>query len=281
MSDLSNIDLDKPPDDLEPHRRRAGGYVAGILLLLLAGGAGFYFYTRSQAPVSEPEIPVSVEAPAAVPDQPSTVAVPAASPLPALRESDTLVRQLLEQVSSRPELAAWLLTGDLVDAITLVVDQIARGNVPVKALAFLAPAGTFSTIGRTDDLRIDPAGYSRYDALGDLVASIDADGLARAYARLRPLFAEAYRNLGHPDGDFDGAIGAAIAQVQGTPIIDGDVRLATRGALYRFADDRLESESAVRRQIVRMGPRNTRILQSKARELSAALATDSSPPARP
>ncbi len=279
MSDLSDFDLDKQPDDPQPTMRRAGGYGAGILLLLLAGGTGYYFYARSQTP--EPAVPVTVESPSSAPNRPSGSVAPAEPSLPALTASDALARQLLEQVSSRPELASWLLTSDLVNVITLVVDQMAQGEVPIKALAFLAPSGTFSAIGSTDELRVDPASYTRYDAFGDLVASIDAGGTARAYARLRPLFAEAYRNLGHPDGDFDGAIDTAIGQVQGTPVIEGDIRLATRGGLYRYADDRLESASGVRRQILRMGPRNTNLIRSKAGELADALAAEPTQALRP
>jgi hypothetical protein len=42
--------------------------------------------------------------------------------------------------------------------------------------------------------------------------------------------------------------------------------------LYVFADPALEALSEVEKHLVRMGPRNERIVQAKARELREALA---------
>jgi len=43
------------------------------------------------------------------------------------------------------------------------------------------------------------------------------------------------------------------------------------GATWAFADPSLEGLGDVEKQILRMGPRNARILQAKAREISQAL----------
>ena len=47
--------------------------------------------------------------------------------------------------------------------------------------------------------------------------------------------------------------------------------MVPKGALYRFADEKLESQGAIEKHLLRMGPRNTRLIQQKAREIAAAL----------
>jgi hypothetical protein len=56
-----------------------------------------------------------------------------------------------------------------------------------------------------------------------------------------------------------------------TPVVEGDVRLVTRGALYAYADPRLEALLPAQKQLVRTGPRNTRLMQAKLREIALAL----------
>ena len=44
-----------------------------------------------------------------------------------------------------------------------------------------------------------------------------------------------------------------------------------KGAIYLYADAQLESLGPVEKHLLRMGPRNARLLQEKARELRTAL----------
>jgi hypothetical protein len=56
------------------------------------------------------------------------------------------------------------------------------------------------------------------------------------------------------------------------PVVDSPVEVkAGRGALYEFADDKLEKQSAVAKHLLRMGPRNTKLIQAKAKEIAQAL----------
>jgi hypothetical protein len=56
-----------------------------------------------------------------------------------------------------------------------------------------------------------------------------------------------------------------------TPVVEGDVRLEPRGALYEYADPRLEALLPAQKQLIRTGPRNTRLMQAKLREIALAL----------
>ena len=47
--------------------------------------------------------------------------------------------------------------------------------------------------------------------------------------------------------------------------------VVARGGIYAFADPRLEALPALEKQLLRMGPRNERIFQEKAKGLEQAL----------
>ena len=56
------------------------------------------------------------------------------------------------------------------------------------------------------------------------------------------------------------------------PVVDGSVEVKPgRGALYEFADEKLEKQGPIAKHLLRMGPRNTKLIQAKARELAQAL----------
>jgi hypothetical protein len=67
----------------------------------------------------------------------------------------------------------------------------------------------------------------------------------------------------------------AIGRLLETPVIDRPIRLVRPVVMYRFEDPKLETLSAAQKQLIRMGPDNTRAIQTKlgemARELRAAL----------
>jgi hypothetical protein len=103
-----------------------------------------------------------------------------------------------------------------------------------------------------------------------VIDSVNVEGAARAYARIRPLCEQAYRDLGYPDGDFDKKMSLALARMLETPVPDGPVQLRSTSVAYQFADPDLESLSSPQKQLLRMGPRNMRIVQAKLREFVKA-----------
>ena len=56
-----------------------------------------------------------------------------------------------------------------------------------------------------------------------------------------------------------------------TPAIDGSERLKQKGIGYGYADDRLESLTPAQKQLLRMGPRNARVIKAKLRDIAIAL----------
>lgn len=253
-----------PPD--EPNRMWL--WIGVAAAVVIAAALSFWLFRPEPAP---PE-PAMTEA-AAPADTTAEVAAEPDEPLvlPPLTESDTLVRTLIEGLSSRPELAAWLATRDLIRNVTVVVDNIAEGVTPTRHLKVFQPTQPFRADESGGTITIDPRSYDRYDALADAVASLDAAGTVATYHKLRPLFDDAYRELGHPDGNFDVALQHAISRLLATPDVPVDATLTSHVRSYHFADPQLEDLSAAQKQLLRMGPRNEKLVKDKLREILNAL----------
>jgi hypothetical protein len=257
-----------------PPRRRESPWrvwVVAALCVLLAAAATLYFRrsTGAEPPVERSVVPAAEQgaptarAPLGPPVEPRA--------LPPLDLSDPFVRELLRGLSSRPELAAWLATDGLIRGIVASIDAVANGSTPSPHLRPLAPAAPFSAAPRGEDFAIDAASYRRYDGIADTVAALDADGVARAYVTLRPRLQEAYAELGYPGSDIDRAVERAIGRLLETPVVDREVDVRPAPVLYQFTDVRLERLEPAQKQLLRMGPRNTRVVQEKLREVARAL----------
>ena len=56
-----------------------------------------------------------------------------------------------------------------------------------------------------------------------------------------------------------------------TPVITAPIMLTQPVVMYEFADSKLESLNPVQKQMIRMGPKNTRALQAKIGEVALEL----------
>jgi len=270
---LNDVELDRDyeePFEPTPTPNRIGWVIAVGIALAIAGGIA-YTFLRDRTPAA----PVKTTAPAAAATQPATVQPKALVgeniSLPPLAETDTIVRELVGQLSSHPSIAAWLATKGLISNFTVVTLNIAEGQSPATHLRALAPKARFETTGSGSALTINPKSYDRYNGYGDAVGGLDATGTARLYLTLKPRIAEAYRELGYPDSDFDRVLEQAIGRLLSAPVLDGAVPLRQKAVTFAFADPRLESLSPPQKQFLRMGPRNVQAVQAKLREIAALL----------
>ena len=190
--------------------------------------------------------------------------------LPPLDSTDTLVRELVNGISSHPVVASWLTTDRLIVNFVTVTGRIADGKTPVAELKAIGPVAPFRTTNTRGGATIDPASYRRYDRYAQAVAAIDAHGAAHVYQTLKPRIDEADRNFGG-SGAFDAELERAIVELLKVPVVDGDVPLRAAGIGYGYADPRLESLSPAQKQLLRMGPENVRTVQGKLREVAVAL----------
>jgi hypothetical protein len=191
-------------------------------------------------------------------------------PVPPLDASDDFVRALIRSLSQKPEWAAWLASGDLVRAFVVAVDKVAVGSSPGKELKPAAPAAKFATLGAGRTLRIDPRSYDRYNAMANVVDAIDPEGAARAYRRLRPLLQQAFDELGYTNLSFDDRLAHALGLLVDVPVQEGDVMLRATSVTFQFADEELEALSPAQKHMLRMGPHNMRLVQTKLRAFARA-----------
>jgi hypothetical protein len=273
MEPLDDLPLDRGHGTVEPPapRRESRRAVVVVALLVAAAVAVVAIVVwRRTPPARETGAPAAAAPRAAAERKPLGPEV-APLELPPLDLSDPLVRQLLGQLSSRPELAAWLATDGLIRTFVASLDNVASGATPVRHLRVLAPAEPFEADGAGPRLVISARSYRRYDGIADTVASIDPAALARVHSALKPRLEEAYIELGHPAGHIDAAVERAIVVLLQTPLPEGPVALRHGIASFEFERDAFESLSAAQKQLLRMGPRNVRLIQGQlwalAREL--------------
>lgn len=239
------------------------GWLAVVAIGLVAGGIGAFFLLRGNEAAPPPVETAAV---------PHVVVERTPEPrLPAREESDRTVRELLSKVSSKGTWSKYLEMDDLLNRWVSLVDALALGDVPRSQLEFLAPGGQYRAVERNGREVPDPRSYARYDAFAELVGSVDAQAFASAYSKLRGLLDPAYRAFGYPNGSIDPVMARSLSRILAAPVLDTPPELVSKGALYEYADPKLEALSPAEKQLLRMGPRNVKIIQAKAREISAAL----------
>src|SRR5262249_39361848 len=155
---------------------------------------------------------------------------------------------------------AWLAQPDLLDRFAALVDDLARDVSPRGQLEFLAPKDRFASRGG----HIDPKSYTRYDAAADAIASVDAQKFVAAVGAVHPLLESAYHRIADPHGSFDAAARMALQRIVDAPVVDAPIAVVARGANDLFAEEKLEVLGPVEKQLLRMGPRNMRLVQAKA-----------------
>jgi len=252
---------------------------AVLVLLLLGAGVLYWYYTRP------PATPPAIEQPKAeAPSQPPPSAEvkvgeeKEAPPqpevkIPALDQSDDFVRQMMKNLSPHGKLGEWLKIKNIIRVFVAAVDNIANGKSPRPQLGFLSPGQAFPVGEKGDRIYLDPKGYERFDIFTDAIVSFSSSRTVQVYQKLRPLFQEAYRELGYPQKDFHATFIQAMKRIMDTPIVEREVLLKEegKGLNYVFIDDGLENMSEVQKHLLRMGPKNTKKIQQKVREIALAL----------
>jgi hypothetical protein len=271
MSDLEDYRLHDDYVDSPAGRpsRSTGWMIAGALILTLAAAVAIYMsFSRGQVQAPQtPPPPAAREEPHRLGGEPEPIA------LPPLDESDAVVRTLVRGLSTHPVVAAWLATDGLVRSFTSAVANIADGTSPGKQLNALRPQKGFAVVEKDGKYFVDPQSYDRYRGVADAVDSVDPAGAAKVYSTLKPRIEDAARELGVPADRVDRTVERAIVTLLRTPTPEGAVQVtpSAEGIGYGFTDGRLEGLAPAQKALVRMGPRNARVIKTKLREIAVAL----------
>lgn len=261
----------EPPTGQEPDRgSRTPIWIAALLLAIAAVVAGVVL---SRRPGPSPASEQAAQATAAPQTEAREPLGPAVEPieLPPLVLTDPLVRELLGKLSSSPTLAVWLATDGLIRAFVVSVENVADGSSPARHVRALAPRSPFRTIDEGGAITIDPRSFSRYDGIANAAAAMEPADLARVYSVLKPRLVEAYKELGHPEGELDVAVERAIAHLLQTPVVEDPIVLRPRVLSFRYERADLEALSPAQKQLLRMGPRNVKVVQQQLRDVAREL----------
>jgi hypothetical protein len=255
-----------------------------LVLAIIAVGVVLWRTMKEQSPEVTPEpVPVAevvVEAPPLppaedIPPRPAAVTAetaetPVAPALPALEDSDAMVREQLSAAGMGPELDR-LGQQHLAQQGAALIDSLSRGLVLRKLLPVDPPKEAFSVVEQDGQMFMNPAGYNRYNDYAEAIATLDAVALANNFHTMRPLYEQAYGQLGLNPDDFDNALIRMLDRILATPEIDGPIALARKSVMYQYADPQLEELTPLQKQLLRMGPDNIRRIKEQARQLRAGL----------
>lgn len=199
-------------------------------------------------------------------------------------EGDRNLKELAAGWSADPLFGRWL---DLISLRHLVAaaQLVADGDSVKPALPFLSIAGPFAVREERpkpaqERLFIAPASYARYDVLARVAGSVNAAAAGAVYGRLKPFCESAFAEIGRPGKSLDEVLASAVRRVTQVQLLEGEVALVPKGAVYAFKDPELERLSAAEKQILRMGPKNGAVLQRQLRAFAEGAGLNISPAER-
>jgi len=228
---------------------------------------------KPEEPVETPEIQQEMP----VEEQPAEEPMMTPEPLDVdLDNSDELVRTKGAELSSHAALLRWLKSEDLIRKFVAAVDNIAQGESPRPHINFFQPDGEFEVVVRDGRVVIDPASYSRYNLVADVFSSLNTRRTVAMYWLFSPALQKAYEELGYPEGNFQKTLVKAVSELLKVPVLDQDVEVEKDVVAYRYLDPRLEGLSLAQKHLLRMGPENVEIIQSKLRDLARELGVSES-----
>ncbi len=267
------------PEGASPPRVALAVTVAAVAI---AGGA-WYFWPAPEAAAPPPAV-ATVAPPVPEPAKPPHYPVPAPEapeprkPLPALDASDAALAQSLSGVFGARSFAQFFRPESLVRRIVATVDNLPRRSYAQRLSPVAPVGGLLVTEGKEEGLTLSPGNAARYSAWVKFVEAVDVKRVVAAYVHFYPLFQQAYVELGYPDGYFNNRLVQVIDHLLEAPVVQGPVKLVVRRVLPEFADPALESESAGRKILLRIGPENAAIVKAKLRALRQEL-TEKTPAA--
>ncbi len=192
--------------------------------------------------------------------------------LPMLGTSDDPLKAHLRLLAGALPVS-WLSGDQLLQKIVLQVDNISHGDLIYQHTPLIAPSGSLLVIETQEEnvYLLDTSSYSRYNLYADFAANVDQELLVAFYRYYEPLLDQAYIKLGNEPGKFRSVLVSALELIQGTPAVEGEIRLTRPLLSYEFEDQNLENLSMAEKQMLRMGPENTRKIQSGLQPLLDAI----------
>jgi hypothetical protein len=255
-----------PPDSGGRQSSSTGRWIAVAIGGLLAAALVTYWWLSRMQPGTTTPAPTTATEVAVGSNRPKRQI----TNLPPLEASDGFLKELIAALSRHPTLARLVATPAIVKQTTLAVVQIGDGRTPAVPLKVLRPDTRLQILGAASG-QIDPKSFVRWDAFVAGLTSVSPADAAQTYVNVKPLFDEAYRELGHPGGDFDVAIVRAIQMLDDTPDLPADAVLTKRTNYFEHEDAGVRALPPVQKQFLLIGPENRKKVMTWFRQFAAAL----------
>lgn len=291
---MPDTDTREAPEFRPRREAPIGAIAAVVLVLLVAAFFGWRWYQDQQKP-AEP-VPVAAAPndapapppPAAAPTGPQNPVDALAPPdpaLPKLADSDARVAKALNELIGGKNVTEFLRLDGIVRRFVATVDNLAREQAPASSWPVQPTGQRFITEGPQGQVQTIAANNAaRYNGIVLLAQSVDPAKAAAVYAKLYPLFQQAYEELGYPGRYFNDRLIAVIDHLLQAPEpagpvqvrlveVKGDVPSTRPWVRYEYADPKLESLSSGQKIMVRMGLENERKVKTSLRGLRQQIAT--------
>jgi len=278
-----------------PERASSTPWVAaGVLACAVAAGAAWWFWLRpAEPPAAPPPVAAAPEAPVAPPPMPEAsgpqnpvdALAPADTALPALAESDKRVTELLAELLGSDKVASFLLTEGFVRRAVATVDNLGRAQAPSRMWPVQPMPQRFTVDGEGDaPTTVAATNAARYSVFLTFAEAVPLESAVALYARLYPLFQQAYEELGYPKRYFNDRLVAVLDHLLLAPEPRGPLRVKLTPVTtevpnlrpwvrYEFVDPALESLTSGQKVLVRMGPANAARAKALIRDLRKRVAT--------
>lgn len=229
---------DHDPPEFRPAPERASSIprvIAAALACAVAAAAVWWYWLRPEqatgapTPVAAaPEVPVAPPPmpEASGPQNPVDALAPADPALPTLAESDQRVTALLAELLGRDKLASFLVTDGFVRRVVATVDNLARAHAPSRMWPVQPMPQRFVVDDQGDaGTTISAANAARYSAFLTFAEAVPLDSAVALYARLYPLFQQAFEELGYPRRYFNDRLVAVLDHLLLAPEPQGPLRV--------------------------------------------------------
>ena len=205
---------------------------------------------------------------------------PASSaPLPALDASDASVADALFALAGGNALDGLLQRNQIIRRVVATVDALPRQSVGTNILPVKTPKGAFLVEQANGAISLSPRNAERYAPYMRVLEGTDPKALVAWYVQHYPLFQQAYRELGYPQGYFNDRLVQAIDDMLAAPVPDAPVALVQPKVFYRYVDPDLEARSAGQKLLMRLGADDEARVKAKLRSIRALLVAQHVPAA--
>jgi hypothetical protein len=267
---FDDLPLERPtaPPGALAHDRRGSPtrWIVAAAAIIVAGSLLALWWIVRERPESATPVPAAATTAAVTSHRPNRQPID----LPAIDASDDAVRSLAAFLSHHPLFERLLATKGLIRAVALVVQQIGDGKTPADPLAALRPATRLTLTGAESGV-IDPKSYARWTPATQALVSVAPKDAAQLYVNVKLLLDDAYRDLGHPNANFDEGVVAAMQMLFSTPAVSPPPELVRRPNYFEYTDPALRALRPVQKEFLLLGPDNRRQVEAWLHALAAQL----------